>query len=752
MSESKFTVLKSLQAVALIGLAACSPGRSSDGTVRFDTQSLPDGEMRAAYNATLELSGGTAPYTVAVISGQLPPGLDLNGNVISGSPSSSGSFQFVLGAQDSETPPGTGSQQFELFVDPLPGGSLGFLNDRMPSVLQNQNYSERIRVAGGAGAPYQFAVTAGDLPTGMTLGSTTGDLSGRPSTAGIHLFTVTVTDSNSTSRTRNFSLSVISQDGVKPIISLVPSRTSGAAPLSVFFDATGTTSLDYPKAFHHVDYHWDFGDPESDSPTSSGAVAAHVFDKPGTYTVKLTTMEPDGSTEAKDTLITVDDPDVVFGGTSTVCFSNSSDFTGAPSGAQQVTTSRFDVAMSYYDTDKRLLFKRGDTFAHQAAISVTKPGVVGAFGQGINQDTRGIYDNNPKIISSDGTTFRVQGSGITLMDLDITDSSPNGAGHAVIPLRRVEQMLMYRLRTRGFDVSINVSMSIVEYYQEPAHDEFTLANCHVIAPGKNCMFLGGTRVAIIGNKLESPTREHVVRVSRADKAVIGRNEILDPNVHAIKLHSAHSKALYGDFTQRIVIRNNLIRADVAWPVAVGPQDQGKDEWLRDILIEHNTLFSQAQVQIGMFINSANTTLRNNIFISEGGAWSTFMCINITRRGIEPVPSGVEAYHNTFYNPLSGHGRDYLVHADAHQGAVIAKNNLIYAPLSQSSFATGGPVTITTGGNMQGTDPKFVDPGNYDLRLQSSSAALAAGTPAPVCDDYLGKRRTTTAPDIGAHHR
>src|SRR5512145_1297788 len=87
--------------------------------------------------------------------------------------------------------------------------------------------------------------------------------------------------------------------GLTPInaISLVPSRTSGVAPLAVFFDATGTTRSSTFRPFHDVEYRWDFGDPVSGNwqPTdgsrtgrsrnsATGPVAAHVFGAPGTYT------------------------------------------------------------------------------------------------------------------------------------------------------------------------------------------------------------------------------------------------------------------------------------------------------------------------------------------------------------------------------------------------------------------------------------------------------------------------------------
>ena len=47
-------------------------------------------------------SGGTAPYTFALLSGSLPAGLSLSaGGVISGTPTGSGASSFTVGATDS---------------------------------------------------------------------------------------------------------------------------------------------------------------------------------------------------------------------------------------------------------------------------------------------------------------------------------------------------------------------------------------------------------------------------------------------------------------------------------------------------------------------------------------------------------------------------------------------------------------------------------------------------------------------------
>src|SRR5438309_1319360 len=128
-------------------------------------------------------------------------------------------------------------------------------------------------------------------------------------------------------------------------ISLVPARTSGVAPLAVFFDATGTTdSSETSSPFHDLDYAWNFGDPgagtwaygsgnsvdscgggmggqqsycgaiwNTSKNLAYGATAAHVFEAPGNYLVTLTVTGPSGPVSTQTT-ITVQDPAIIFGG------------------------------------------------------------------------------------------------------------------------------------------------------------------------------------------------------------------------------------------------------------------------------------------------------------------------------------------------------------------------------------------------------------------------------------------------------
>ena len=69
-------------------------------------------------------------------------------------------------------------------------------------------YSDQLTVTGGT-SPFTWSVSAGALPAGLTLGASTGLLSGTPTAAGSYSFTVKVTDHAGLSDTEAVSLPII---------------------------------------------------------------------------------------------------------------------------------------------------------------------------------------------------------------------------------------------------------------------------------------------------------------------------------------------------------------------------------------------------------------------------------------------------------------------------------------------------------------------------------------------------------------
>jgi hypothetical protein len=68
--------------------------------IDITTTSLPDGEVGLAYSQKLTASGGTGSYTWSIGSGDLPSGLSLSGDTISGTPTAAGTSSFTVRVSD----------------------------------------------------------------------------------------------------------------------------------------------------------------------------------------------------------------------------------------------------------------------------------------------------------------------------------------------------------------------------------------------------------------------------------------------------------------------------------------------------------------------------------------------------------------------------------------------------------------------------------------------------------------------------
>jgi large repetitive protein len=89
---------ESVTYTVVISASTCPGGT----VITLSPPSLPFAATGAPYNQLITASGGTAPYTFAVTSGTLPPGLVLNAatGLVSGTPTQSGVFTMTITATD----------------------------------------------------------------------------------------------------------------------------------------------------------------------------------------------------------------------------------------------------------------------------------------------------------------------------------------------------------------------------------------------------------------------------------------------------------------------------------------------------------------------------------------------------------------------------------------------------------------------------------------------------------------------------
>jgi titin len=174
---------------ALSGTSSQSESVAVNNGPSIATSVFGAGEVGVAYNAAPIVSGGTGPYTWSVTTGSLPTGLTINASTgaVGGQPTAGGSFPFTLVVTDALG--GTSTQSESVDIVDAPSVDLSSLGAGEVGVA----YNAAPIVSGGTG-PYAWSVTTGSLPTGLTMDSTTGAITGMPTTAGSENFTLTATD------------------------------------------------------------------------------------------------------------------------------------------------------------------------------------------------------------------------------------------------------------------------------------------------------------------------------------------------------------------------------------------------------------------------------------------------------------------------------------------------------------------------------------------------------------------------------
>ena len=187
-------------------IAAAAPS-----TLAITTASLPDGQIGNAYSSFLAATGGTPAYTWSLTTGALPTGLSLNPATgeIRGTPTAAASATaLTFSVTDSGSPAQVQSVNLTLTIAASSTGSLSVTTASLPNGQVNTAYIATLTAIGGT-TPYSWSLTAGTLPAGITLNTSTGVLSGTPTTAvSATSLTFTATDTSSPVQTKSVTLSL----------------------------------------------------------------------------------------------------------------------------------------------------------------------------------------------------------------------------------------------------------------------------------------------------------------------------------------------------------------------------------------------------------------------------------------------------------------------------------------------------------------------------------------------------------------
>lgn len=196
-----------------VRVRAFGPGGSTDTTASVNVrQALPtwtDTSLSSAtkgtyYSDTFSASGATSWTISGVPSGLLYTGTSGSTITVYNTPTVYGNYTITATPRNSDGDAGS-TQYISLTIN---DSSLSWVDNLLTSslVTQGESYSDGVSATGSSNITY--SVASGSLPPGITLNTTTGALTGTPTTPNTYTFTISATNGDSSSTVTTGSLSI----------------------------------------------------------------------------------------------------------------------------------------------------------------------------------------------------------------------------------------------------------------------------------------------------------------------------------------------------------------------------------------------------------------------------------------------------------------------------------------------------------------------------------------------------------------
>jgi len=539
---------------------------------------------------------------------------------------------------------------------------------------------------------------------------------------------------------------------------VTPSRTSGTAPLYVFFDGTtdaGTNHSDGDLVeFRDLLCEWNFDDSDSGTWTNTGAskneatgcIAAHVYETAGTYNPTLRIRDEAGNEQTVSRTITVTAADATWSGSQTVCVSTSGNFAGCPSGASQVVSSDYDQVLANQcdvnsnNARRRCLFRRGERFTINAGTQLWNgPMMIGAFGTGARPIIDGSSMGDSPMHTLGRYTPAENATDIRITGLEfIGGSGYQGNSHSIVTCGSagsvgVEDVLLMDLVTRDVGTTIACADS---GNPRDTPDKLAFVDLTVHSPDHRSVgFLSSTRTAIMGVRSDATgARSSHARISFGRKMVVQHNELTGRTGNtSFKLAGYAARAAgpqVPDVRQQRfwLLSDNRIDCDGGNCIG-GYNDAGEGgvSVLDHAVIERND-FRIAQGHHGRVAEScfARSAWRNNVSRAGTDSANPFLTMRDSAGDCTYSLSGIRILNNTFYG--TGDRPRHAIDVTSANTDMIIRNNLYYSPgdTDTNRILSGSPGSgSSVSNNLQTNDDVFANVGAFDegrdFRLNASAA-------------------------------
>lgn len=511
-------------------------------------------------------------------------------------------------------------------------------------------------------------------------------------------------------------------------------RDEGVAPFAVTFDATAGASgiVQPPAGESHLgfDYFWDFGDEPSGNWASNGKpknhsvgpVAAHVYERPGKYRIRLEVVKPGGERSEYVQQIVVKAPKKVFRGRTFHVAQDGKD-SNSGSAKRPFRTMAHAIQQTFTGGQPaRLLLERGSAFTCSQDLRIpggTSVGLIGAYGSG---DRPVITFTGKDVgLSLTGT------SDVRVVDLEMVNGSSTAPSWAQ-GVRVGNFSAVMRCRLRGFGQAVSLH----------ERTDATVYECEMLENGQYGIYAFGStdstskHLAVLGCRIDG-SGEHLIRTYMS-RSIIQSNFFGSAFFTAMKLCGREQP----NPTHTFVVSDNVLETETFGVISIGPENKtSPGQIARRYLIEGNFFHNRKPGNWCVGILGHECVVRNNIFdiqdrnaVTIESAWGT-----------GPVPTGCKIEHNTAYRATGAPLRFCNVTS---ADDTVVRNNIAYCVSGGTDFNG----SVATGGNVTG-NPRFADPQARDFALSRNSPKRGSATFVGVWSSHNGVRRKGPTTNPGA---
>ncbi|QOV88005.1 PKD domain-containing protein [Humisphaera borealis] len=429
---------------------------------------------------------------------------------------------------------------------------------------------------------------------------------------------------------------------------------SGVAGMPVVVNAVDSI---VPNSPLFAKYQWDFGDPTGGYNRLPGWTAGHIYDNPGTYTVRLTVTDANGksSTATQSINVAADTRRTVYVDAASGSDNNPGTIT-AP-------IRSFDRASDFATNNVKILFKRGQSWNTNYWMSITGDNVyVGAYGSGANP-VLNVVSNKTAI-----QTFG--GSDRTVIE-NLTFDSPYKAGNLA---NKVGVNGIFaggtNLAIRGCTF-LNVDDG-VNANQQPRGFIFQDNDAPLLTGVRGYMLWAeGQDIVILGNSAANSTREHNLRIKDGDRLLVAYNSFTNISRESIDKQDIRKGTIQMQRGSWAYIYGNSVKDG---PMRIGPRGEATEpastrtSW---VVVDNNKI---SNYQLDLYPGATNVMIRNNVFNNSAQA-----AIGVNPSDPQGRPlSNIHILNNTGYNYATT-GRFLRVEGGLQPDSITLGENTYIAP-------------------------------------------------------------------------